>query len=456
VAIKRVAKTLAAVAILWAAATGAASAEAAECDVSYTAVGGKWSEAVNWEGGELPTSAQNVCIPAGHGTVEIPFLFKAEAHRIRAESPLLIEVAGELKLADATPGFQDASYLADSVLAGGKVITPGSWLVLSGETRLRGIHVLSEPFISPASVRLASGTMAGAGQFGVAFVNEGGDVEPAGAGTVGTLFFNRGYTQTAGGTLSLDVAGPEDIDFLESGLENPQTFAGTVDIRPIAPFTPSLGEVWAFGRTSGASFEAPISGDYRLFGAGKSTLAELFEAEGPPPAVTRLSAKKGPAAGGTSVTITGTNFTRASTVRFGSTPATSVVVESTRSIIATSPPGTAGRVEVVVDTQNGASAATNKARFTYEGPTVTGLSPASGPDAGGSAVTVTGSGFATGAGTIFSLGKGTATSVNCSSTTECTLLTPAAAKPGAVDVRAKAGGKTSKKNPPGDRFTYSG
>ena len=74
----------------------------------------------------------------------------------------------------------------------------------------------------------------------------------------------------------------------------------------------------------------------------------------------------------------------------------------------------------------------------------------------GPARRLTGSGFATGAGTTFSFGKGAATSVNCASSMECTLPAPAAAKPGAVDVRAKAGGKTSKKNPPGDRFTYTG
>jgi hypothetical protein len=34
------------------------------------------------------------------------------------------------------------------------------------------------------------------------------------------------------------------------------------------------------------------------------------------------------------------------------------------------------------------------------------------------------------------------------------MLAPAATKTGTVDVRATAGGKTSKKNPPGDQFTY--
>jgi hypothetical protein len=55
---------------------------------------------------------------------------------------------------------------------------------------------------------------------------------------------------------------------------------------------------------------------------------------------------------------------------------------------------------------------------------------------------------------IFEFGKGVATSVNCTSMSECTMLSPAAAKTGTVDVRAKAGGKTSKKNPPADQFAY--
>ena len=48
-----------------------------------------------------------------------------------------------------------------------------------------------------------------------------------------------------------------------------------------------------------------------------------------------------------SVTMRGTNFTE----RFGSGAAASVIVNSTTSITATSPAGTTGRVEVVVDTR---------------------------------------------------------------------------------------------------------
>ena len=122
--VKRLAMVLVVVGMLGAMTAGAAAAEAAECDVSYTATGGKWSEASSWQGGELPTSAQNVCIPPGHGTVVVPFQFKAEANRVRAESPLFIELAGQLKLADATPGAPDASYFVDAKIHG-KLSTAG-------------------------------------------------------------------------------------------------------------------------------------------------------------------------------------------------------------------------------------------------------------------------------------------------------------------------------------------
>ena len=69
--------TLVGLCAIGALALGASSAVADECDISYTATGGRWSEAGNWQGGTLPTGAQSVCIPASHGTVEMPFDFTA-------------------------------------------------------------------------------------------------------------------------------------------------------------------------------------------------------------------------------------------------------------------------------------------------------------------------------------------------------------------------------------------
>jgi hypothetical protein len=68
-----------------------------------------------------------------------------------------------------------------------------------------------------------------------------------------------------------------------------------------------------------------------------------------------------------------------------------------------------------------------------------------------------GAGFATGSATAFKFGKVLATSVDCTSTTACTVVAPAAkkGKAGAVDVTVMVAGKTSKKHPPTDQFTYN-
>lgn len=172
------------------------------------------------------------------------------------------------------------------------------------------------------------------------------------------------------------------------------------------------------------------------------------------PQVSKLKPKTGPAAGGTSVTITGTAFTGAGAVHFGAAAA-SFVVNSGTSITATAPPGTAGGTDVTVTGPGGTSATSSADVFKYKPPTVTGVSPSTGPAAGGTKVTIAGSGFALGAGTELKFGKVPAAGVSCSSTTSCTATAPAAAKAGAVDVIALVGKAKSKKAPPGDRFTYS-
>ena len=67
-----------------------------------------------------------------------------------------------------------------------------------------------------------------------------------------------------------------------------------------------------------------------------------------PPTVSSVSPNTGPIAGGTAVTITGTNFAAGATVTFGGTAATNVVVVSGTQITATTPAGSAGAVTVTV------------------------------------------------------------------------------------------------------------
>jgi hypothetical protein len=82
------------------------------------------------------------------------------------------------------------------------------------------------------------------------------------------------------------------------------------------------------------------------------------------PTITSISPGAGPASGGTTVTISGTNLGAASAVRFGTAAAASFVVSSNMQITAISPPGI-GRVHVTVTTAGGTSANVTADQFTY-------------------------------------------------------------------------------------------
>ncbi len=86
-------------------------------------------------------------------------------------------------------------------------------------------------------------------------------------------------------------------------------------------------------------------------------------------------------------------------------------------------------------------------------PTVTGISPSSGPASGGTAVTITGTGLsASPGGTTVAFAGAGAVAVSCSSTTKCTATSPAGGA-GTVDVVVATAGGTSKTSA-ADRFTY--
>ncbi|HLN43629.1 MAG TPA: IPT/TIG domain-containing protein [Acidimicrobiales bacterium] len=177
----------------------------------------------------------------------------------------------------------------------------------------------------------------------------------------------------------------------------------------------------------------------------------------PAPTVTGVSPGTGPSTGGTAVTITGTNFTGATAVDFGpGNPATAVTVVSSTSITATAPTGTPSTVDVTVTTGGGTSATNTGDKYTYNPPpppTVTGVSPASGPSAGGTAVTITGTNF-TGA-TAVDFGPGNpATSFTVNNAGSITATSPIGAGT-AVDVTVTTGGGTSAING-NDQYAYTG
>jgi hypothetical protein len=178
------------------------------------------------------------------------------------------------------------------------------------------------------------------------------------------------------------------------------------------------------------------------------------------PTVTGIAPAIGSFAGGTVVTITGTGFDTVpgnTSVAFGGVVATNVSCSSSTSCTATSPASAVGKtgisvVDVVVSV-GGLSSATSPAdQFTYDtAPAVTSLSPNSGPDTGGTTVTINGTGFDTVGVTTVTFGGVVATNVLCSTTTSCSATSPAGT--GTVDVIVTDAGGSSTVVP-ADQFTY--
>ena len=157
------------------------------------------------------------------------------------------------------------------------------------------------------------------------------------------------------------------------------------------------------------------------------------------PTVTAVSPTAGPAAGGNTITITGTNFASGATVKFGTGAATSVNVESATTLTAVAPAGT-GTVNVTVTTPGGASAISTADEYAYSPPSVSAVNPSVGPTAGGNTATITGTNFVAGATVDF--GANAATSVDVNSSTKLTAVAPAGGY-GTVDVTVSTADGTS-------------
>ena len=115
------------------------------------------------------------------------------------------------------------------------------------------------------------------------------------------------------------------------------------------------------------------------------------------PQITGITPSGGPMYGGTLVAITGSGFAGATNVTFGEKSGTALIVVNDSSLTVITPAHPAGTVDVAVYSAAGArSTWKSTAVYMYEEvarPRVSGVSPSSGPAAGGTTVTITGSGF---------------------------------------------------------------
>ena len=141
-----------------------------------------------------------------------------------------------------------------------------------------------------------------------------------------------------------------------------------------------------------------------------------------PPTITSLSPRSGPVRGGQTVTIQGTTLEPGVLVTFSSAQAQVTVTEVSCGEIVVVTPAGVGNVAVSVTDPDGGSARDSSAYTYISAPTVTSVSPSSGPSMGGQQVTINGSGFESGATVDF--GPSQASDVRLVSASQLTVVTP--------------------------------
>lgn len=264
---------------------------------------------------------------------------------------------------------------------------------------------------------------------------------PHAPGTVDVVVTNPGGSDTLDFTYIPDAPSLSSID-PDEGPEtggtvvtiSGQNFVGTTDV--------------TFGGTPAQSFEvisdteieaitpahAPGTVDVEVTNPGGSDTLDFTytPGDGTPPSISGIDPDEGPESGGTTVTITGQNFTGTTGVRFGATPATSFEVDNDGQITAVSPAHAPGSVNVVVTTADGSASRS----FTYlpdagDPPSITSINPDEGPETGGTIVTISGNNF-TGV-TSVTFGGEPALAYNIVNDGQINAVTPPNA-PGTVDV----------------------
>lgn len=112
------------------------------------------------------------------------------------------------------------------------------------------------------------------------------------------------------------------------------------------------------------------------------------------PTITSITPSHGHG-GGETITLIGTGFESGDIVNVGTTPAHSVIVESSTKLMFPMPAIGQGKVDVFVTGPGGTS---NGVAYTFDGPApvITKITPPSGPSSGGTYVTLTGTSFVAG------------------------------------------------------------
>jgi len=333
-----------------------------------------------------------------------------------------------------------------SILTATGGTTPYSWSVVSG--------ALPPGLVLNASTGTIAGTPSASGQYSFTVQVTDSGAQPQSA----TKAFSISIAALAPAPLQITTTS------LPGGGVGVNYSATLVAANGVPPYTwsitggqlpPGLALQASPGQISGNPTQAGTFGFLVQVkdssGQATSTNLSVVIALLPAPTVGSVSPNSGPAAGGTSVTISGTNFQAGASVLFGGVAALSAAVTNATQIQAITPAHAAGTVDVTVRNPDGQSS-TLSSSFVYNNPApiVSSVSPNTGPAAGGTSVSITGTNFLAGALVLF--GAAPASAVTVSSATQIQAVTPASAA-GTVDVIVQnSDGQTAKLT---GGFTYT-
>jgi hypothetical protein len=364
-------------------ATGICNAELANEEGTF----GAWVKAIPDPGSEFTGWVVE-------GAINQIFCEEPEAQQClinnEAEEETEIKITATFAAAVAAPTVNGVSPEEGPTAGGNEVTVTGT--DLQGATFKFGANPASGVVINPAGTSATMNAPAGAaGTVNVIATTAGGespdtaadDYTYVAAPTLTDVNPEKG--PTAGGN-SVTVTG---TNLQEATFEFGANPASGVVINPAGTSATmnapagAAGTVNVIATTAGGESANTAADDYTY------TL---------PPTVTSIVPDEGSTAGGTAVTITGTDLTGATEVKYGSTAVTctgvvaTCKVESPTEIKATTPAHVAGTVDVRAVTPGGESAVNAPGdQFTFIAPpAVTAVTPAKGPTTGGNQVEITG------------------------------------------------------------------
>jgi hypothetical protein len=360
--------------------------------------------------------------------------FTTPAHTAGTVDVVVENAAGESAPADFT--FYGVTTIDEvdppsGPLAGGNTVTLTGSCFAGAEAVLFGTTPADFTVVSDTEItaEVPAGTTAGAVDVTVVGGGECGDGGEDGPGTVpdGYLYVapptvtgldpdrgpvTGGTEVTITGTGFDGLTADDAVEF--DGIAAEYTVVSDTEITAISP-AHAVGAVDVTVSSEGGTSEP---GEFEYFATA---------------AIDEIAPEFGPEEGGTVVTITGTCFTGATGVLFGTTPGTEFEVISDTEISVVSPAGT-GTVDVTVTNPTECGDATLEDGFVFvaEGaPAIAAIEPDRGPETGGTRVTITGEGFADATSVTFDGIAGTELTVI--DDTEIEVVTPVHA-PEIVDV----------------------